>query len=304
MPRFRPILLITPLLAAFWIAPLAAQDQTPSVERAAKLVAAGDWAAAAEVYQTVTEAEPENGAAWFGLGRAQFESRRVDRAIAALTKALELDFETPRTMLHLARCHAAQGADEEAIRWIQKSADTGAAIHQALVSTAEFKRLESQPAFQQILETALPCNTPAHHRLDFWFGTWTVVTGEAQQQVGTDTIVSILNGCGVIENWRAFSGGEGKSLFYFHDGEKIWKQVWLTDSQRLKEQRLIAESDGAVRFLGEIRRDDGSIVLDRTTLIPLSKNRVRQVIQQSVDGGETWQTGFDAMYIRVGTEDE
>ncbi|MCP3962007.1 MAG: tetratricopeptide repeat protein [bacterium] len=303
MRRLTPFIsLILPLLAVSWAAPLAAQGEGSAMERAAGLVANDDWAGAADAYQAITESEPDNAGAWFGLGRSQFESRRVDRAIAAFEKALELGFDPARSMLHLARCHAAQGGDEEAIGWIRKAAETGASIHQALETTAEFKRLEENAEFREILDQIRPCNTPAHRQLDFWIGSWRVVTGEDEQRVGTNSIQKILNGCGVIENWRGANGTEGKSLFYYHDVEKTWKQVWITDSQGLKEKHLIAVLDGAVRFQGEIRLADGTTVLDRTTLLPVSENRVRQVIQQSVDGGETWQTGFDAMYVRDGAE--
>jgi hypothetical protein len=53
-----------------------------------------------------------------------------------------------------------------------------------------------------------------------------------------------------------------------------------------------------VRFQGEIPKPDGTSYLDRTTLSPLSGNRVRQVIEISRDGGKTWQVTFDAEYPR------
>jgi len=56
--------------------------------------------------------------------------------------------------------------------------------------------------------------------------------------------------------------------------------------------------DGAVRFQGEIRQENGALILDRTTLFPLAEGRVRQLIEQSVDGGENWQTIFDALYLQ------
>lgn len=54
-----------------------------------------------------------------------------------------------------------------------------------------------------------------------------------------------------------------------------------------------------VRFQGELPREDGSLVLDRTTLSPLPDGRVRQVIETSTDGGRTWEVGFDAYYSRA-----
>ncbi len=293
----KPLLLASILCLAATAA--LAQDPAPSMEDAAGLFAAGDWPGAAGAYQAITEAEPENAQAWFALGRALFQTYQVDGARAAFEKALEHGAPPARTMLHLARCHAVKGEDAKALDWIEKAAGTGSDIYKALASTPEFERLRENAAFRQIVDRARPCNTPAHRALDFWLGSWRVVTGEQQQQVGNNSIQKILNGCAIIENWKSVTGGEGKSLFYYHDVEKTWKQVWITDGQRVKEKHLIAVLDGGgVRFQGEIRLPDGGIVLDRTTLIPLEEKKIRQLIEQSADGGDTWQVGFDALYVQ------
>jgi tetratricopeptide (TPR) repeat protein len=275
-----------------------AQEPVPTLEQAVQLLADQDWPGATRAYQAITEAEPDNGAAWFGLGRAYFNGRQVDRALEAFTKTLELGFEPARTMIHLARCHALLGSDAEAIAWIEKAAATGAGIYQALETTPEFHRLRENPTFRELVEKGKPCNAPAYHLLDFWVSSWKVVVGEDQRQVGKNSIQKILNGCAIIENWQELSGGEGKSLFYYDEVEKTWKQVWITDSGGITEKHLVAVlGGGAVRFQGELRLPNGNVVLDRTTLIPLPENRVRQVIEQSADGGETWKVGFDALYL-------
>lgn len=77
-----------------------------------------------------------------------------------------------------------------------------------------------------------------------------------------------------------------------------WKQVWVTDGGNVKEKELIATlDDGGVRFQGTIPLEGGLSVLDRTTLSPLAEGRVRQLIEESRDGGRTWQVGFDATYV-------
>ena len=294
--RLLKTLIIVPVLV--FLSATSAQGQTPSMEDAAALMASQDWPSAARAFQTITEKEPENAPAWFGLGQSLFNSRQVDRALDAYTKSLELGFQPPLTMIHLARCHAIKGEDTAAIDWITKAATTGAGIYQTLEATEEFNRLRDNPTFQQIVEQLKPCNTPAHRVLDFWLGSWRVVSGDDQRQVGKNSIQKILNGCAIIENWEGPTG-EGKSLFYYHDVEKTWKQVWITDSQHIKEKHLLSVLEGgAVRFQGEISRPEGGFILDRTTLYPLPEHRVRQVIEQSVDGGETWQVGFDALYVQ------
>ncbi len=286
-------------IALLPIVPALAQAPTPNLEQATSLMASQDWPGAARAFQAITEAEPDNATAWFGLGRSLFNSRQVDRALEAYTKSLELGFEPARTMIHLARCHSIRGEDAEAVDWLEKAAATGSRIYQALETTEEFNRLRDNAGFRNLVDKLRPCNTPAYRVLDFWIGSWKVVTGEDQRQVGKNSINRILNGCAIIENWQSLAGGKGKSLFYYHDVEKTWKQVWITDNEGLKEKHLIGVlENGAVRFQGELRLPEGGIVLDRTTLIPLEENRVRQLIEQSTDGGETWQVGFDALYVQ------
>lgn len=142
---------------------------------------------------------------------------------------------------------------------------------------------------------------PVFGWLDFWVGDWRVFVGD--QQVGTNRVVKVLDGCAVTEEWTDARGSKGQSLFYVAPGSGQWRQVWVTDTALapggVKEKQLVARfPDGALRFQGEIAAG-GVVVLDRTTLTLLDDGRVRQVIERSDDGGATWQTGFDAVYVRV-----
>jgi hypothetical protein len=145
------------------------------------------------------------------------------------------------------------------------------------------------------------CDTiPDYHALDFWVGTWDVLA--QGQVVGHNRIEKVVHGCALIENWTDAMGGEGKSLFYYQRARQDWKQVWV-DAGGVKEKHVVGRyDDGSVRFQGELPRPTGAFVLDRTTLSPLRDGTVRQVIEQSVDGGKTWTVGFDAIYRRVGSK--
>ena len=147
----------------------------------------------------------------------------------------------------------------------------------------------------------------AFHLLDFWVGEWEVRVGD--RTVGSNRIEKILNGCAVMEHWTAAGGGEGKSLFYYDAVRDEWHQVWVTgratSTGGLKEKRLVEVLEGgALRFQGEVPLADGGSYLDRTTLTPLDGGRVRQVIQVSGDGGETWRNTFDAVYVPAGSGSE
>jgi hypothetical protein len=141
-------------------------------------------------------------------------------------------------------------------------------------------------------------SAPVHRELDFWLGDWTVFDAHGTR-VGTNRIDRVLGGAALVENWRDADGSEGKSWFYFSVAENRWKQVWVTDGGFSKEKSLVEHrADGGVRFRGEIALPDGRRILDRTTLTRAADGTVRQVIEQSTDGGQTWKVGFDAVYRR------
>lgn len=136
--------------------------------------------------------------------------------------------------------------------------------------------------------------------LDFWLGKWDVYSGS--ELVGTNRIEKVLGGCAVLEHWTGGSGGQGKSLFYVA-GDGVWKQVWVTEWATrpggVKEKsRQPTASINDVRFQSVIALPDGRRYLDRTTLTQLETGDVRQLIEISQDGGDTWETRFDAIYRR------
>jgi len=152
---------------------------------------------------------------------------------------------------------------------------------------------------------ALPCrDAPNGKALDFWVGEWNVVAVADGSALGASRIERVLDGCAIIENWHgADDGDDGKSLFAFDARNGLWDQVWVTeDTTRpggLKNKHLVGVyPNGAVRFQGSIFVKPGATVLDRTTLTPLADGRVRQTIEISRDGGDSWSVGFDAYYVR------
>ncbi|MDB6166235.1 MAG: Tetratricopeptide repeat protein [Lacunisphaera sp.] len=143
-----------------------------------------------------------------------------------------------------------------------------------------------------------PARPPELRAIDFWLGDWEVFLASGPKD-GDNRIEKLLGGFAVLENWTELDGHEGKSWFYYHSIEKHWKQVWVTDDRGVKEKTQVTDAPpGGVRFRGEIFRKDGRRILDQTTLAPLPDGRVRQVIEQSTDDGKTWQTVYDAIYVR------
>ena len=150
-----------------------------------------------------------------------------------------------------------------------------------------------------------PCDEdPYYSKLDFWVGEWDVYNA-AGQQVGYDRVEKVQNGCGITEYWHDVRGGTGQSLFYVDNETHQWHQIWITGSAKepwgQKHKLLVEElQDGGTRFQGSYSVS-GQQVEDRTTLLPLPDGTVKQVIERSMDGGRTWNTGFSAIYKKRST---
>jgi hypothetical protein len=150
------------------------------------------------------------------------------------------------------------------------------------------------------LPATAPCAKAAAHRLDFWLGRWEVRNPSGGLE-GTNVIERVLGGCAILEHWTDADGSTGKSLFYFDALGARWKQVWVTDTGQFKEKSERSDFAGGVRFQGEIPRPEGRPLQDRTTLTTLPDGRVRQVIEQSADGGATWRA-WEGLYTRMSAE--
>lgn len=137
--------------------------------------------------------------------------------------------------------------------------------------------------------------------LDFWVGEWNVYD-EKDTLVGQNRIEKILNSCAVTELWRGKSGGEGRSLFYVDNDTREWRQVWVTGSAKQpwgqKEKTLIYSEPGQLLIFQGTYVYNGNPLLDRTLLKKVSGDRVKQTIQVSADGGQSWRTTFVGDYRR------
>jgi hypothetical protein len=148
-----------------------------------------------------------------------------------------------------------------------------------------------------------PCRDASNGKaLDFWVGTWKVTAGGVVD--GHNRIERTLDGCAVIENWEGTTAGDvGKSFFTYDARTHRWAQVWVrpdtTPAGGILHADLVAvDADGTAHFADSTFGPKGFALLQRTALTPLKDGTVRQLIEQSRDGGATWTVAYDAIYSR------
>ena len=150
----------------------------------------------------------------------------------------------------------------------------------------------------QLTSTPSPCSAPEFRQFDFWVGQW-VVHDPKGQQVGTSRVERIENGCGVLEQWTSARGITGRSINVYIPASKTWVQAWAGSDGLTLNLRGTFESDargGRMVLSGESVGAKGERVADRVAWSPLDNGKVRQLWEQSRDGGKTWTVAFDGTY--------
>jgi tetratricopeptide (TPR) repeat protein len=298
----RLLRIAVPLLLVATTSPLLAQ---PSISadsaEAARFFAEGNWAGAAKVYDRITRADSTRLGAWMRLGTALDSLGRRRDAIRAYEGARRSGAPVAPAMFQLARAHAALGAGDRAVAYLDSAATNGYQGLDALRSAPELAPLRERPQYRAALarveSNRFPCRTnPQARQFDFWIGDWSVQIGGTE--VGTNRIEHTIDQCALLENWETPGGPNGKSLNYWDPQLRRWKQIFIFDVGGVTD--YTGEwKDGEMRFLSAPSlRASGATVHSRMTFIPMARDTVRQRIEVSSDSGRTWATGFDALYIR------
>lgn len=158
--------------------------------------------------------------------------------------------------------------------------------------------VQPQPA-SPARSQAGPCESqPIYKQFDFWVGEWDVKQMQAEKgaSVGASRIEKLTGGCSILENWES-PGFSGKSWNFYDVGLGKWRQIWIDGSGRKAEFSGEYRED-AMRLDGGAVLADGRKVKSRMTFFNLGPDKVRQFAERSTDGGQTWTTTVDYLYLR------
>ena len=269
---------------------------------------AEEWAEAAEKYRELAEQEPENASFILRLGTSLQRLGRYAEAVLVYERATEQAQAPPlraAAFFQGAESLAASGDKERALDWLDEAVKAGFRPVERIENNAAFKDLPGS-RFETVVEQAKrntsPCEYSEEHRqFDFWLGDWEVYTPSGQK-AGTNSIQKIERGCIIFENWTGASGTTGRSFNFYDKVGGKWHQLWVDDQGNvLRLQGTYA--DGVLDYRGETKGADGSITKERLRFFDQSPDRVRQLWEQSYDGGESWTVVFDGEYRKIGGSD-
>jgi Tetratricopeptide repeat len=265
------------------------------------LLKAGDPAAALSAYQRLTVADSLLPRLWMGIGNAANALHRDAESAAAFERAAGIN-GNPIAMYNAGAIHARMGHVDEALRWLDKAVTAGFPVPSLFATDADLAVLRSNPRFQAIAKraqvAASPClNNPKARMFDFWVGEWDVTPANAATVVGHSVIQVVADGCALLENWTAANGSQGKSLNVYNQALGHWQQFWVGGGGDVTEFRDSEWHGDTLVLLAHSNGPQGR-ALQRLSFSRLDANTVRQLGENSSDGGTTWSVGYDFHYHR------
>ncbi|HRC85024.1 MAG TPA: tetratricopeptide repeat protein [Thermoanaerobaculia bacterium] len=282
-------------LLAFAAATGASGQAAPD---AAALFAHEEWEKALAAYQDITAKEPGNAEAWFRLGFSAMKLGKHDLAASAFAKAEAGGYKAPRLFSSQAVSLAQLGKKDEAFASLDKAIEAGMPVG-PLDSNPGFGPLKSDPRFKAAYEKAerasLPCKyEPESKQFDFWLGEWDVF---AQGSLtGHSRIEALQGGCLIVENYSNLSGYAGKSMNFYDPALGKWRQIWVDNGGTIIWFQGTFQG-GSMVFDGEQQPRGGEKSTVRMTFTPNPDGSVRQLIEDTADGGKTWTPSFDGKYV-------
>ena len=160
-----------------------------------------------------------------------------------------------------------------------------------------FLALVGWPKAADAQQNASPCSQPEASQFDFWIGEWEVRSAGGQL-AGTNRITKEIGGCVLHERYSTPSGYEGESLNVYDASRGVWHQTWV-DNQGLLLSLEGGFHDGTMVLEGVTKTQDGEAIQRISWSLIDGGPDVRQLWETSTDGGSTWTTAFDGIYVRT-----
>ena len=293
------------VLSLVLVGPATAQPPDAASE-AWRLYSLQDWPASVVAHQALVRERPADAQAWLRLGVSLQGAGRYPESVRPLEEAARLGAPAAGPVqFRLAKAHARAGDTARALAALQAAADGGFSQVAALDQDPDLTAVRSQAAFAAVRTSidrnARPCAfRPESRQLDFWVGEWDVTQTGAPAGVNASRsrIESVENGCVIAEYYETPLGYAGRSYNAYEPHKKQWEQFWVDNAGGIHHYVGQAR-DGNMYYESEFVPPGASApARSRMTFFNQGKDQVRQLGEQSTDGGKTWTVSYDLTYRR------
>lgn len=142
-----------------------------------------------------------------------------------------------------------------------------------------------------------PCSAPEASQFDFWVGNWDLIWKDTNH--GTNTILKIMDGCTVNENFNSPSQNySGSSWSVYNPTLKLWQQTWVDNQGGYITLSGKFENGAMTLTTQSSKLPDGSEIIYHMIYYNISKENFDWKWESSKDNGITWQTNWLIHYKR------
>lgn len=144
-----------------------------------------------------------------------------------------------------------------------------------------------------------PCaEDPKFREQDFSVGYWDVYRGE--DKTAEVLMEIVLEGCAIHETWTATDDrpGDGLGIFTYSRILGDWGYFWASETGSATSFRGGLTEPGNMLYVTERPLPDGGVRLRHWRLILEPDGRVRELSVATEDGGESWFTEYDLMWVK------
>jgi tetratricopeptide (TPR) repeat protein len=241
-------------------------------------------------------AVPTDGKGWYDQALARYQSKEYAASAEAFDEVQKRGYQVPGWALSAAKSYARAGRSDDALKIIETLAANRQKKLDEVRSEPAFESLRADPRYQKALvqleRNMNPC--PGLKDFAFWVGEWDVKSPDGAALLGTSSVTKQLDGCILLEKWKG--GLEGWSFNILDPRSGHWRQTWVDATGDLHE--YTGDVVGGAMVYRWDHVDNGVATKTRMVFSKLADGVVRQLIEDSTDGGATWVVSFDGRYHR------
>ncbi|MEQ8472985.1 MAG: tetratricopeptide repeat protein [Marinoscillum sp.] len=260
------------------------------------------WQDAAKGYLKHVEKNEKDSSAWYRLAYCQYKLGEYNLSLKNFDKALATNFFPGYTLYNKAKVYTRMENEDQAYAALNEAVSKGFSNFTMLKDDDEWSNYQSSEQFAAIIqrtrENAFPCLTSEVQRhFDFWIGKWDVMVNG--NKVGVNNITLAEGGCALHESYTTQGAYSGQSINYFDPMDKKWHQIWVDSNGGVLDYTEVSKNEGMIQFVADYLSRSGEVTKSRLTFTANEDGSVRQLFEDSTDGGESWTASFDGHYVKA-----